>query len=933
MGEVEEDRPGPSAEDDAQPPIVLQTGGDSDVDGAEEKTRDRCVKARAAALVSRLQKRGRSALRSVAWIGPVFLSPDFLPAGLELVTSREFRFATAITFSWNLLALAAAIVQAVIKLKRSAANLTQKYPPYLATTLGIASACAAFLLWMMVRFLWRAWAARRAGRAWSLRRARIAGAAFFACCVELLNLTCWIASLGYALDNRCTWRALMPRTAGAIQWSLWNTLLMLMLCAAHSSAIFAGSIFVRKSKGLKSRQFYTAGKALVLDAPLLIHTPKIMLWCALEAIIIAYTVELNRVFDEQQAAIPDPCAWGLQTNCTQNTTLRSLMGALVAGVLIFLLCMVVAITLVVVIKLDSCWTYVFGWIGLLPAHVSATSALCVLCFFFSPKECMEGDVLQARSDCSVPGGRLPLLAWLEEFAWTEASLPACLEHRSHHFEDSERLEREPMFCVETAIKLLVRAGRYWTSLAYDYDEEVPGVDVCNSSTALWLYGLDQHECVWDKEVDTKAMLGWCDDGGLVVVAFRGTASKENVITDLKLLQAVQEPRRQVWTGLVKGVGRYATVKVHKASRAAGSDLCGSPGPEAVRSARRDKPVGLAGSRRALPRLTRVLTSAPVVRRPQGFQDAWTGNGYGERLLDRMDEIVARTGAASTSYLITGHSLGGGIATLCAQALARRHPGASITVYTYGQPRVGNRAFALEYNELVTNHWSLICGNDPVPRIPAGWGYKRNGQRVFLAKGDLAVRPSHLEMSVVTSAPSVANHFITAYRLAMADVLRAQFWGKCLRDGEEGAAALAEELHLDSLLFVEGLDLESLQNPDFGQPSSWSVRTRSSLGPGLLCCGGPAVAGGGSKRRVSGKDGASPPRASGGSKTAPAAPPKPRRRGQLGRSDLASAALAKAAKRNLLSRLSTVLSVAAAEPEEEEAEEEVEVVVCSPPATK
>ncbi|KAJ7926905.1 Alpha/Beta hydrolase protein [Mycena leptocephala] len=46
-----------------------------------------------------------------------------------------------------------------------------------------------------------------------------------------------------------------------------------------------------------------------------------------------------------------------------------------------------------------------------------------------------------------------------------------------------------------------------------------------------------------------------------------------------------------------------------------------------------------------------------------------------------------------TIVVTGHSLGGAIASLAAPALKSEHPIAAIKLFTFGQPRVGNRKFA------------------------------------------------------------------------------------------------------------------------------------------------------------------------------------------------------------------------------------------------
>ena len=61
---------------------------------------------------------------------------------------------------------------------------------------------------------------------------------------------------------------------------------------------------------------------------------------------------------------------------------------------------------------------------------------------------------------------------------------------------------------------------------------------------------------------------------------------------------------------------------------------------------------------------------------------------------------------SYSVWVTGHSLGGALATLCALDL-QTDLHINATVYTYGSPRVGNVAFAQYYNSLVPNTFRIV----------------------------------------------------------------------------------------------------------------------------------------------------------------------------------------------------------------------------------
>ena len=70
-------------------------------------------------------------------------------------------------------------------------------------------------------------------------------------------------------------------------------------------------------------------------------------------------------------------------------------------------------------------------------------------------------------------------------------------------------------------------------------------------------------------------------------------------------------------------------------------------------------------------------------------------------------------------LLAGHSLGGALAQLAAHdiATAAAKQGLTVTVgcYTFGAPRMGNHAFANEYNKLVPHTWHII--NDQVRQAP------------------------------------------------------------------------------------------------------------------------------------------------------------------------------------------------------------------------
>ncbi len=80
-------------------------------------------------------------------------------------------------------------------------------------------------------------------------------------------------------------------------------------------------------------------------------------------------------------------------------------------------------------------------------------------------------------------------------------------------------------------------------------------------------------------------------------------------------------------------------------------------------------------------------------------------------------------------IVTGHSRGAALAVLCAVDLQYNFPDKSISVTTYGCPRVGNAAFAKSYNKRVTDTVRVENGNDIVTKVPpAIFGFRHVGAR-------------------------------------------------------------------------------------------------------------------------------------------------------------------------------------------------------------
>jgi len=110
------------------------------------------------------------------------------------------------------------------------------------------------------------------------------------------------------------------------------------------------------------------------------------------------------------------------------------------------------------------------------------------------------------------------------------------------------------------------------------------------------------------------------------------------------------------------------------------------------------------------------------------------HAIGGQMVDRVKTLLAGHDSFRPVY-VTGHSLGGALAILCAMEFVREKiPVAG--VYTFGQPRVGNATFARLYDcRLADRTWRLVNANDLVPRLPGLLlGYRHCGQEILLAPG-------------------------------------------------------------------------------------------------------------------------------------------------------------------------------------------------------
>lgn len=122
----------------------------------------------------------------------------------------------------------------------------------------------------------------------------------------------------------------------------------------------------------------------------------------------------------------------------------------------------------------------------------------------------------------------------------------------------------------------------------------------------------------------------------------------------------------------------------------------------------------------------------------GFDVAW------KEVMDAIDEAVNTALQQNPNYdiVITGHSLGGAVATLVATHF--RSNGCAVAEFTYGSPRVGNIIFAQYASSQNGTTYRVTHESDPVPRLPPLLlGYRHLSPEYWLHNGESTQNDYHI----------------------------------------------------------------------------------------------------------------------------------------------------------------------------------------------
>ncbi|KAL6784853.1 hypothetical protein ACKKBF_B03495 [Auxenochlorella protothecoides x Auxenochlorella symbiontica] len=682
--------------------------------------------------------------------------------------------------------------------------------------LALVSVFFFILLTCAASWFQRVWKRQSAHRVWTQRQRLFVLDAAVLISLQSLVMALLIVSQSIAIAVPCPWFKQSVSLLSFIRWTLTNSILAWMCVMMRGMCWYRGSV-----------QLPDPDRQLTIDAPwrrqAWANLPTLLIFLSTETVVVA---KLAYRWIDVQEAVGVPACRTYPYDCTPSTgefviniitTVCLLVYAVYYiylvvqaradhakvpftryrvtylyvqmharhGIFIVVLLLVVS-TVLRFVESKSCWSFADIQFGLIPTQLAITVLVCVVSILTAP--CSDSmDNLKQR--------------WLMEVAWSEPQREEALADRhieflsrqgeeaaaaeggvlgtlrrmsiglvrpsmTHMAEQAQGALRQAMggtagnapgatpvseprlamLCMETLLKSL-----YFCKLAYRLETPDSPVSI---EHGLSLYpDLQHHELLLEPATDTRVLLVW--GRSTLVVAFRGTVTRKNVLTDLEAWSTPHLPSRK------NAYGR--TLRVHS-----------------------------------------------------GFYRAWRTADLGDRLVSRLAQLLEGCPhGARPRALFTGHSLGGALAVLASIEFVRRAPqyAAGVSVYTFGSPRVGNGPFATEHRAAVPDCWSVINNQDPIPRIPKGWFHGAGHRVVVTPRGDLIIKPSTLELSVIFKSGGVAaHHRLPNYSLSLFSLFRAQFdAAKKMEGGALGVTILAGRLDVGQTLVLRYAGLREIMD--------------------------------------------------------------------------------------------------------------------------
>eukprot|EP00760_Papus_ankaliazontas_P023216 PhM_4_TR1988/c0_g2_i1/m.68940 len=243
-----------------------------------------------------------------------------------------------------------------------------------------------------------------------------------------------------------------------------------------------------------------------------------------------------------------------------------------------------------------------------------------------------------------------------------------------------------------------------------------------------------------KTRDLQAVIGV--NSRRIIISFRGTSCFDNVKTDIQFVRTVVEEMNDPSEATLHG--------------------------QLTKSWREKISNSIASAATSATTVLKASTRIGLPRAHTGFLMAY--RAIKDELLPSVQEAIAEH--PGKEVIVTGHSLGGALATFAAYDI-KRFLRVEPTVYTFGAPRVGNDTFAQMYDAMVPNTFRVVNESDIVTSIPFsafGLLFRHVGIEVCMdRKGNILINPSLVERMFEPTKGrirSIADHMMGRYARAL-----------------------------------------------------------------------------------------------------------------------------------------------------------------------
>ncbi|KAA6420730.1 MAG: hypothetical protein FRX49_09307 [Trebouxia sp. A1-2] len=680
---------------------------------------------------------------------------------VECMSSRALK---ALLFQGNILHFLVFAVLLVFVVLQATHHTAQahKQAVFVASAVvgGICTGLSAVQAYMLVRALQQI---RQLHKRWTSRRRRLVIQTGLSIGLVLIANVFWMTQNAYAASKEnCRMYATFCRWSESIVWTMLNCWLFLQLVLAHAATTWTDSDGKPLQHLLLQRKSWLANcqhkPALVFDAPWAVNLTKFVPWAVLEASLI---LELVGQPQGQAEACAADVTFASYTPCHVSSTYKShgIVAYVGLGLYLWFHTWYVRMGR----RHHSVFPYSSFRIGLVLMRTQEGNSLGVsnflltvvawlLTVIFRPSACIP--CLQASTHIALMLAVMRLVVaqsaffipktnsrndpivvqeWMQFFAWTEHTKSAKHAERQSHMPERQQkmLMEHPIFCFETAIKLL-----YWCGFVYEHDE---GRNVLKlmPETALGLFKLDHFELVRCKEANVKCIVAWSSE--TLLVAFRGTANVTNAFADIRAWMVSQAPMTQ-------HAFLHSSPKVHSGFHAAWD---------------------VSGLKAAVTQLIKDNISAEQARHTTVFL---TGHSLGGAMANLAALDLAHTMEwASVKVYTVGAPRAGNHAYAKMYnkvvpdtwgIINYRDPVPQMAKFWFLYARPGNKVLLYKDGDMI------VC---PTPLDVRLQSYRRGGR--------------------------VSRHKLTSYRASLVEVIRAQVKSQRLEPGLQGVMDLVDSVAL------------------------------------------------------------------------------------------------------------------------------------------